>query len=231
MRLLTVVLAPTVLVLSLIASAQATGPRDVVERFFDTLEARDLAALADLFTEDVTNTLPYVATGDTSPAAMRRFEGQAAVLAYFSGAAERIAQIAFRETEIALGGDGRTVFVENRGDMVLPDGRPYRNRYVWRFEVEDGRIAGIREYFNPVTAAAASYLPMQWGLNGTVNWSAPRWIALAFTPILAIVVLACIFFLSDNPSGDGQGVPVLVAAAFLLGHGLHLWLVRRHLTP
>ena len=77
---------------------------------------------------------------------------------------------------------------------------------------------------------AASHLPMQWGLKRGVNWSAPRWIALAFTPILAIAVLAFIFFLSDSGSEDGQGVTVAVAAAFLLGHGLHLWLVWRHLT-
>ena len=160
MRLATIALAPIAVVLSLIAPAQANSARDVVERFFTVLEARDVPALADMLTEDVTNTLPYVATGDTAAAAMRRFEGRAAVLGYFSGAASRIAEVAFRDTEIALGDDGRTVFVENHGDMVLPDGRPYRNRYVWRFEVENGRIASIREYFNPVTAAAAFGRPV-----------------------------------------------------------------------
>ena len=160
MHLPTIAFASIAVVLSVAVPAQATSAGDVVNRFFAALEARDIQALADMFTEDITNTLPYVATGDTSPAAMRRFEGRRAVLAYFNGAAERIAQVAFRDAEITFGGDGRTVFVENHGDMVLPDGRPYRNRYVWRFEIENGQITGIREYFNPVTAAAAFNRPV-----------------------------------------------------------------------
>lgn len=33
-------------------------------------------------------------------------------------------------------------------------------------------------------------LPMQWSLSGTVNWSAPRLVALGFGPVLAICFLA-----------------------------------------
>jgi len=44
------------------------------------------------------------------------------------------------------------VFIEQWGNMVLPDGRPYRNKYVFRFSIRQGRISHVREYFNPVIA-------------------------------------------------------------------------------
>jgi ketosteroid isomerase-like protein len=37
----------------------------------------------------------------------------------------------------------------------MPDGRAYRNKYVFRFSIRDGRISHVREYFNPVIAAYA----------------------------------------------------------------------------
>jgi len=39
-------------------------------------------------------------------------------------------------------------------------------------------------------------LPMQWWLNGEVTWYAPRRIALAFIPTLAIIVFALYVALS-----------------------------------
>jgi ketosteroid isomerase-like protein len=57
--------------------------------------------------------------------------------------------------ELSITGDGSRVFIEQRGNMVLPDGRPYRNKYVFRFSIRDGRISHVREYFNPVIAAYA----------------------------------------------------------------------------
>ena len=41
-------------------------------------------------------------------------------------------------------------------------------------------------------------LPMQWGMTGAVNWSAPRFVALAFIPILAIGVLGFQVFMALN---------------------------------
>lgn len=36
---------------------------------------------------------------------------------------------------------------------------------------------------------AEERLPMQWSISGSVNWTAPRVIALSFTPVLAIGTL------------------------------------------
>ena len=156
-RLLVLVLAAATVP---VAPALAEPSAATVERFFSILEARDRDALVRLLDEDVTTVLPYTASGDTAPEAARTFEGRAATMGYFEGAMKRIEIIRFEKTRITPAQDGHTVFTETRGDMRLANGRRYENLYVWRFEVEDGRIANITEYFNPVTAALAFGRPL-----------------------------------------------------------------------
>jgi hypothetical protein len=52
-------------------------------------------------------------------------------------------------------------------------------------------------------------LPMQWALNGSVNWTAPRGLALALTPILAGCILTAIVImtltLQPRPGPRGHG--------------------------
>jgi len=71
-------------------------------------------------------------------------------------------------------------------------------------------------------------LPMQWSLSGRVNWTAPRRIALAFTPALAAIVLIFmqITARARPQTPDGSILPALLSAALLLVivHAVHLWL-------
>lgn len=50
-------------------------------------------------------------------------------------------------------------------------------------------------------------LPMQWALDGSVNWTAPRGFALAMTPALASCSLSAIvavtLFLTPRPGQEG----------------------------
>lgn len=67
-------------------------------------------------------------------------------------------------------------------------------------------------------------LPMQWGVRGQVNWTAPRRIALAFTPTLAAVMLFGPLVLSDTAITR----PIAIgSAAFIFAHLLHLALLAR----
>ena len=77
-------------------------------------------------------------------------------------------------------------------------------------------------------------LPMQWSFARKVNWTAPRRIALAFTPVLAAVVLGAVavaVILSGDAragqEGMGPSVVLLVGGVFLLAHALHLRLIDR----
>jgi hypothetical protein len=74
-------------------------------------------------------------------------------------------------------------------------------------------------------------LPMQWWLNGEVTWYAPRRVALAFIPTLAIAVFG--FTLTTSPrAGDEQ---LVIPAMFFMGflflgiQWLHLYLVSKTL--
>ena len=77
-------------------------------------------------------------------------------------------------------------------------------------------------------------LPMQWGFSGEVNWTAPRRIALAFTPILGALMLGgtAALLVAGPPPRVGQehlGVPVMLfqGMGLLAAHALHLWLIGR----
>ena len=81
-------------------------------------------------------------------------------------------------------------------------------------------------------------LPMQWWLTGEVTWSAPRRLALAFIPALAIASLS-IFAVMSFTMKPRAGQEALVLPS-LIGLGLtfiaiqlaHFWLItktlRRH---
>lgn len=78
-------------------------------------------------------------------------------------------------------------------------------------------------------------LPMQWSIDGSVNWTAPRPIALAFTPTLAAIILpataALTTVLKPRPGQEGLVIPALVVVGFVFiaVHAFHLWLIRSYL--
>ena len=80
-------------------------------------------------------------------------------------------------------------------------------------------------------------LPMQWSANGSVNWTAPRAIALAFTPVLAAISLLATAvlttFLHPKAGQGGFVIPtnIVMALIFIGAHALHLSLIRKSLRP
>lgn len=78
-------------------------------------------------------------------------------------------------------------------------------------------------------------LPMQFFLDGTVTWSAPRRLALMFTPGLAACALAFTIaigvFLQPRPGQEHLALPVtlFIAALFCAAHALHLWMIGKSL--
>lgn len=85
-------------------------------------------------------------------------------------------------------------------------------------------LAGIAVCANFVLPAG-DYLPMQWGLSGKVNWSAPRKLALAVMPALYVVSSLPFTFM---PSGSA---PSFVVLGLICGaiQCLHIGLVWRSL--
>lgn len=130
--------------------------KDAILRFFKAVATRDAAALAESMTEDVTYEIPFSESGSTEPGGFRRYVGAAEVIEFWmTTTANGPKSLGAEDVELSITGDGSRVFIEQRGNMVLADGRPYRNRYVFRFAIREGRICHAREYFNPVIAAYA----------------------------------------------------------------------------
>lgn len=79
-------------------------------------------------------------------------------------------------------------------------------------------------------------LPMQWSLGGDVTWSAPRAVALAVIPALAILVFVYLIVLSrtvpSRPGQEGMVLPTLIGIGlvFVAIQLLHFWLIGKTLS-
>lgn len=86
--------------------------------------------------------------------------GLEAADANFDTAFRIIAVTAFSELEFTPGQNPDIAFAEGLGAMTMANGRPYNNRYVFRFDSRDGKLVRVREYVNPITSAIAFGLPL-----------------------------------------------------------------------
>jgi ketosteroid isomerase-like protein len=135
------------------APVQARSPEALVTAWLAALTAKDRPALAAMLSEDALFEYPFDRSGKTEAGSWRVFRGRDAVLAgYVDPALARLDRIGWTERDVTVAADGKRVFVEALGDMVL-GGKPYRNRYVLRFDLKGGKITGMKEYLNPVTSA------------------------------------------------------------------------------
>lgn len=133
------------------AAAPATTPAALAERLFDAMTREDLPAAAALFAPGAEFVLPYNPNGDAGDAGVRRFPA----MGYVTVATRSYDGIRFVDRVVTPAADGTTLFVEAKGDLTnAAAGRPYRNRYVFKFETAGGRITRVTEYANTVTLAA-----------------------------------------------------------------------------
>jgi ketosteroid isomerase-like protein len=125
-----------------------------VDEFFRALSDRDISIASAVFTEQTVEIIPFAMAGGTEPE--RVFNGKDAVLGYLQTILDNFKQADMVDRKTFITDDGTTVFVEGRGDLILKKtGRPYRNIYVFKFGISDGKITEIREYANPVIYAKA----------------------------------------------------------------------------
>jgi ketosteroid isomerase-like protein len=107
-----------------------------------------------VLTKEAVEIIPLAMAGGTDPE--RVFDGKDAVLGYLQSILDNFKQAVLVHPQTFITDDGATVFVEGRGDLIMKQTRqPYRNIYVFRFSISDGKITEIREYANPVIYAKA----------------------------------------------------------------------------
>ena len=128
--------------------------KHAVNEFFRALSDRDVSIASAVLTEGTVESIPFAMAGGTDPE--RVFQGKDAVIGYLQTILDNLMQAVMVDRQTFITGDGTTVFVEGRGDLILKQtGQSYRNIYVFRFSLCDEKINEIREYANPVIYAKA----------------------------------------------------------------------------
>jgi ketosteroid isomerase-like protein len=117
---------------------------ETVQAYIRAMERRDKEAVAETLAADVLHVFP-VSGGPNEMAGI--FEGRDEVLGYFDAFAGKFRSLVWINKVWTESADGRTVFLEARGDAVVEhSGASYHNLYVQRFDVEAEKIVRIIEY-------------------------------------------------------------------------------------
>lgn len=135
--------------------------KDAVLTFFKSVATKNRAAFTANLTDDVIHEIPFSESGSTEPGQYRHFEGKQAVVDFWMSVADGNLEVGRTEdVDLSVNADGSRIFIEQRGNITMPSGKIYRNRYVFRFDIRDGKVCHSKEYFNPVTAAYAFDRPI-----------------------------------------------------------------------
>jgi|GEM_PF-810735 len=130
--------------------------RRLIRHWWTTVRAKDLDALETILADDIVIELPFNESGRNEEGGFRRYEGMQEVRGFWTAAFKAEGKShGMTDVEITINADGSLVFIEGRGNLTMANGKSYRNRYVFRFLIENGRIRHVREYYNPITSAAA----------------------------------------------------------------------------
>jgi ketosteroid isomerase-like protein len=131
---------------------------DLARTYLDALQAKDKGAILSILADDFVLEVPCNVSGTNDFSDSWR--GIETASEKYDDTFRQIEVLQYAEIEIFGGTDGSVAFAEGLGVMKMATGLPYENRYVFRFDVEDGRIKRIREYLNPVTSAIAFGIPL-----------------------------------------------------------------------
>lgn len=123
--------------------------RQVVERFFTSLENMDIQAFMKVWMDDAHQIMPLSPEGFP-----RELVGKAAIHNQYKGLPENFTSMRFPRS-IAATDDPNTVIVRYQGIIPLKAGGTYANNYVGILEVKDGKLQTFTEYFDPHLLAQA----------------------------------------------------------------------------
>lgn len=117
----------------------------------------DNVAWQKLIADDVVWELPYAA-GIGHPT---RLNGRDEVFRHASWFVGAVAGFRFFDLRLLAGADPQHAVAQVRAEgLIKPTGRIYQQEYVVFLGAREGRIAHLREYFDPVQAALALEAPI-----------------------------------------------------------------------
>ena len=129
---------------------------DLLHRHFQTL-VEDNAQWQTLIADDLVWELPY-APAIGHPARLSGREEVVRHVTWFLGAVEQFPLL--RPPGVCLRRSGRAVAEVKAEALIKPTGRIYRQEYVLFLRAAGGKIAFLREYFDPARAAKALDTPI-----------------------------------------------------------------------
>ncbi|RBY83668.1 hypothetical protein DQ238_00870 [Geodermatophilus sp. TF02-6] len=124
--------------------------RAVVEVYLDAVGRLDLPAIEATFADDVELVLPYAPPG--YPKVCR---GRAEAMGVYPEGLMEPMRFAGYRIDALEGRPGEFVAEYTSDTRVIPTDRPYRNTYISRFSVRDGRIVRLAEFFDPIELVVA----------------------------------------------------------------------------
>jgi uncharacterized protein len=118
----------------------------VLQRHLDAINAWDFATMREILHPDVSLELPFVI--EPFPKVTTGFN---AVMAFMESVPEFAEAENLHDFSIhAFADDPNELVAEYRSDMRLKNGREYRNTYVVRATVKDGKLIRFREHFDSI---------------------------------------------------------------------------------
>jgi uncharacterized protein len=122
-------------------------PIEAVRRLIQAIEEKDIDTINQLIADDIVLEQPY---SQEQPGGVR-VEGRAIANTFFERIFSEFSQIRFVDVVYRQSQFDNAVIVEARGDFrVASNQAAYQNRYIAVFEVVEGQIVMLREYFNPL---------------------------------------------------------------------------------
>jgi ketosteroid isomerase-like protein len=135
---------------------QRRRTRDLTRAYFAAIGAKDSGGMRSLLSDGIVVELPFIESGRVEEGWFRVYRGVDEVMGFWAAAWSLEGESpGVLDAGVTITGDERVVFVEGYGDVIMTNGRRYRNRYVMRMTVEDDRVATLREYYNPIISARA----------------------------------------------------------------------------
>jgi ketosteroid isomerase-like protein len=123
----------------------------LARRFFEAIDAGDPRELRTLLRDDVVWVVPRSAPAPYGG----RHQGADRIVELMLGAVEGTFVPGTQAYEIrVMVAEDDHVLAETQLSARTPDGREYRNFYCFVFEMNDGRIAEIREHVDTIYAAS-----------------------------------------------------------------------------
>ncbi|UIF84726.1 nuclear transport factor 2 family protein [Cupriavidus sp. UYPR2.512] len=123
----------------------------VFREFIDSLVAQDMERFFAIWHDDAVLEIPYAPAGHPN-----RLEGKAALRAYLKDFPNLVAITGFPEqTLYELQDVSKAIAEVSCSGKVLSNGNDYNISYVWVFEVRDGLLYRLRDYWNPLAVLGA----------------------------------------------------------------------------